>query len=36
VTVTALASYGSLRLRLPADLTLVVLAAAGLFVEDRS
>ena len=33
---TALAGYGSVRLRLPADLSLVVLAAAALFVQDRA
>jgi 4-amino-4-deoxy-L-arabinose transferase-like glycosyltransferase len=35
-TLTAIASYGSLRLRLPADLSLTVLAAVGLFVKDSS
>jgi 4-amino-4-deoxy-L-arabinose transferase-like glycosyltransferase len=35
-TLTALASYGSIRLRAPADLSLIVLAAAALLVQDRA
>jgi hypothetical protein len=33
---TAMAGYGSVRLRLPADLSLIVLAATALLVQNRA